>query len=231
MLVIPALDLLGGRNARGGLGHYAGEPAAILRQFALEGAKLVHLVDLDAAYGRREDNTRLIRELLRIRIVDVEVGGNLRDPVKVREFLEAGARHIVIGQLALEFPAAAEALIREFGDGIVGGIDALDGQVAYRGGGFRHEINPVELAKEMADWGIRRVVVADARRDGMLMGANLELAMAISMETGLEVTGSGGISSLDEIRGARRLHSLIVGRALYEGVFTLREAVAAAGES
>jgi len=243
MLIIPAIDLKQGRCVRLTQGRklavktYAGDPVGVAREFETAGAQMLHVVDLDGAFGVSDSpNRKLARQIIAAVKLPVEFGGGLSKLADVAELIEAGAARVIIGTLAFESSAKLRELVRLFGARICVGIDARAGKVSVRGWEQQTETPAVELARRVAADGIERIVYTDISRDGMLTGPNIEQTVAVAQASGLQVTASGGISSLADIRrlqAAREplIDSVIIGKALYEGRFSLEEAISAAQES
>jgi len=228
----PAVDVQGGRVVRlrqGEAAHataYADDPVAVAEAFAAAGARWLHFVDLDRAFGTG-DNRALARRVLAAAKTRVQVGGGLRTAEAIEEMLAWGATRVVIGTKAATDPALVERLLRRHGAArLAVGIDARDGRVAVRGWTEVFDLAPVELARRVQAQGATTVIYTDATRDGMLAGPDLAGARALAA-LGLDVIASGGVASLDDLRAARAagLAGAIVGRALYEGRFTLVEAL------
>jgi phosphoribosylformimino-5-aminoimidazole carboxamide ribonucleotide (ProFAR) isomerase len=224
----PAVDVQGGRVARSASPD---DPLAVARQFARDGARWVHFVDLDRALGTGE-NRELARRFLAGAGSElaVQVGGALGTDAAIAEMLAWGASRVVIGtRAALDEAAVARLLARHGADRLAVGIDTRDGRVAARGQGTTTglDVSPVELAGRVRDLGARTAIYTDAARDGTLAGPDLDGATAIA-RLGLDVIVSGGVASLDDLRRAAHagLAGAIVGRALHEGRFTLAEALA-----
>jgi phosphoribosylformimino-5-aminoimidazole carboxamide ribotide isomerase len=237
MLIIPAIDLKNGQCVRLTQGRradvkvYDGEPVAIAKSYADAGAEMIHVVDLDGAFDERGSMNREVaaRIISAVRI-PVQFGGGLRSVADARELIERGAQRIVIGTLAVESPAALKELVRLFGSHIAVGIDAKDGEVLTRGWEHGTQTSAVELARRVAEAGVERIVYTDVGRDGMLAGVNVEQTRTLARESGLKVTASGGVSSLDDLQMLKSaltdgVDSVIVGKALYEKRFTLAEAL------
>jgi phosphoribosylformimino-5-aminoimidazole carboxamide ribotide isomerase len=224
--LFPAIDVQGGRVARAPPEPGADDPLASARAFATVGARWVHFVDLDRAFGRG-DNRELARRFLAAAAIPVQVGGGLRTDAAVDELLGWGARRVVVGAPAPD-AGLVERLLGRYGtERIAVGIDGRDGRVAPRGGSEILDLSPLDLARRVRDQGARTVIYTDAARDGMLSGPDVEGARAIAA-LGLDVVLSGGVAALDDLRRARSagLAGVIVGRALHEGRFTLAEALA-----
>jgi phosphoribosylformimino-5-aminoimidazole carboxamide ribonucleotide (ProFAR) isomerase len=227
----PAVDVQGGRVARATAN--AADPLAALDRFARAGARWIHLVDLDRAFGRG-DNRALARALLgavppQLR---VQVGGGLSAEDVIDELFGWGAARVVIGAgAATDAPLVDRLLARHGPDRLAVGIDAREGRVTPRGGGGSRasDLSAVELARRVRAQGARTVVYTDVARDGLLAGPDVAGARALAdVDGGLDVIASGGVASLDDLRAVRAagLAGAIVGRALHEAKFTLEEALA-----
>src|SRR4051794_1373381 len=237
MLIIPAIDLKDGQCVRLTQGRktdvkvYDGDPVEIAKSFEAAGARMLHVVDLDGAFdGGVSRNRRTVRRIIRSVDMPVQFGGGIRSVSDVQQLIEFGAAQVVIGTLAAESPEQLENFVQLFGFRICVGIDARDGQVLTRGWEKAEEISAVELSHRVADAGVDRIVYTDVARDGTLGGVNVDQTCNIAKESGLRVTASGGVSSLDDIRrlqsaGSCGIDSVIIGKALYEGRFTLQEAL------
>ena len=232
MDLYPAVDVQGGRVVRlrqGVAEHataYADDPIAVAQQFARDGARWVHFVDLDRAFGRG-DNRTLARGFLAGAGVAVQVGGGLRTEAAIDEMLAWGAARVVIGTKAATDPALVDRLLARHGaERLAIGIDAKDGQVAVRGWTEVFDLAVLDLGRRVRGQGARTVIYTDVARDGMLTGPDVGGARALAA-LGLDVIASGGVATLDDLRSvhAAGLAGAIVGRALYEGRFTLAEAL------
>jgi phosphoribosylformimino-5-aminoimidazole carboxamide ribotide isomerase len=242
MLIIPAIDLKNGQCVRLSQGLrasakvYDGDPVEAARGFEAAGARMLHVVDLDGAFDESGSPSRgVAREIIRAVNIPVQFGGGLRSVADVRQMIESGARRVIIGTLAIESPELLAELVRLFGARIAVGIDAKAGQVVTHGWEKQQTVSAVELARGMALMGVARIIYTDVGRDGMLQGINIEQTRIIARESGLQVTASGGVSSLADLRrvaeaSADGVDSVIVGKALYEKRFTLREALENAAE-
>jgi len=241
MDVIPAIDLLEGRCVRLYQGDYEQSqvfdenPVAVARQWAAEGATWLHLVDLDGAKLGHPVNQQAIESIVRAVDIPVQVGGGLRDRQSVAELLSIGVKRVILGTVAVEQPDLVERLCQEFPGQIVVGIDARNGKVATRGWLETSEVEAITLAQTMANLGVSAIIYTDIHRDGTLQGPNKpalrELATAISVP----VIASGGISSVSDLLSLLGLEPIgvsgaIVGRALYTGAISLKEAIRAVGQ-
>jgi phosphoribosylformimino-5-aminoimidazole carboxamide ribotide isomerase len=240
MLIIPAIDLRDGRCVRLTQGRrqeakvYDGDPVEIAQKFEAAGARMLHVIDLDGAFADRNARSRkVVRRIIRSVEIPVQFGGGLRSVTDVQQMIEYGAAQVVIGTLAAESPETLEKFVQLFGFRICVGIDARKGVVLTHGWEREVKLGAAELARRVADAGVDRVVYTDVSRDGTLGGVNLEQTCEIARASGLRVTASGGVSSLGDITRLKSIKgcgvdSCIVGKALYEGRFTLQEALRAA---
>jgi phosphoribosylformimino-5-aminoimidazole carboxamide ribotide isomerase len=236
MLIIPAIDLKNGQCVRLTQGRkaeatiYDSDPVAIARRFEKEGARMLHVVDLDGAFAEsKSPNREVARRIIEAVAIPVQFGGGLRTAADVQRMIEGGAARVVVGTLVVEAPDLLAQLVGLFGERIAVGIDARDGQVVTRGWEKQEKIAAVELAKRVAECGASRIVYTDVARDGMLGGVNVEQTCAVALGSGLPVTASGGVSSLAEIERLKvacegMIDSVIIGKAFYERRFTLPEA-------
>jgi phosphoribosylformimino-5-aminoimidazole carboxamide ribotide isomerase len=227
MLVIPAIDLRGGRCVRLYQGDYAREtvvgddPVAMARHWQAAGARLLHVVDLDGARAGRPVQLDLVGRICAALAIPVELGGGLRTAGDVAAALAAGVARVILGTAALEEPALVTALLARHGpECIVLGLDARDGRVASRGWLATSEVAAVDLARAMAAAGVRTVVYTDIGRDGTLTGPNVAATAALARASGLAVIASGGVSGradLAALAAEPGIAGVIVGRALYTG--------------
>jgi 1-(5-phosphoribosyl)-5-[(5-phosphoribosylamino)methylideneamino] imidazole-4-carboxamide isomerase/N-(5'phosphoribosyl)anthranilate isomerase len=235
LVLLPAVDVADGRAVRlvqgeAGSATEYGEPLAAALSWQQQDAEWIHLVDLDAAFGRG-DNHALLAEVTKQLDVAVELSGGIRDDDSLAAALATGAARVNIGTAALENPDWVRRIIAQHGDRIAVGLDVRGTTLAARGwtqeGGELFDV----LARLDAD-GCARYVVTDVRRDGTLTGPNLDLLRSVCAATERPVVASGGVSSLDDLRAIAELvpigvEGAIVGKALYAGAFTLRDALAA----
>jgi phosphoribosylformimino-5-aminoimidazole carboxamide ribotide isomerase len=224
----PAVDIQGGRVARSPSDE---SPVALAQRFAREGARWIHLVDLDRAYGRG-DNRALMQRVLTETRVAVQVGGGVASETEIAELLHWGARRVVIGsRAAVDVALVGRLVVRHGHESFAIGIDTRDGRVAPRGAGAPLDAAPLDLAARVQAAGVRTVIYTDAARDGTLAGPDVAGARAVAaLGEDLEVIVSGGVGSLDDVRRIRDagLGGAIVGRALHEKRFTLADALACA---
>lgn len=232
MLIIPAIDLQGGRCVRLVRGDFAMEtvygddPAAVARRWVQAGAELLHVVDLDGARLGYPAQLDLVAPMAAA--APLQVGGGLRSEDDVKRALQIGARRVVLGTAALDVPLMT-TLAQRYGDRLVVALDTRDGMVAVAGWTESSGRPMLDLARALIDAGMRRFLHTDVERDGTLTSPNYA-SLAALIGLGALVIASGGISSLDDLRRLREIgaEAAIVGRALYEGAIDLQEAMAVA---
>ncbi|HHZ18893.1 MAG TPA: 1-(5-phosphoribosyl)-5-[(5-phosphoribosylamino)methylideneamino]imidazole-4-carboxamide isomerase [Firmicutes bacterium] len=236
MIVIPAIDLLGGRCVRLQQGDYQREtvydsdPLAVARRWAETGAGRLHLVDLDGAKEGRPVHMATVTAIARQLTIPVEIGGGIRDLATITAYLEAGVRWVILGSVAVEKPELVAEACQKFPGQIVVGIDARAGRVATRGWLEESSVDAVELGKRMGALGVQEIIYTDIARDGMLSGPNIPALEEMARQTGLSVIASGGVSSLQDLIELKKLEGIgvrgaIVGKALYDGRLDLAEAL------
>ena len=233
MEVIPAIDLRGGKCVRLYMGDYEKEtvyfddPVEVARRWQKQGAKRLHVVDLDGALFGEPTHLDVIANIARSVNMPVQMGGGIRRILIAERLLKLGVSRIILGTAAVEDPNLVEETCRCFGEAIVVSIDAQDGLVAVRGWKARSTVPAAELAKRMAALGVKRFVYTDIGRDGTLTEPNFEAIADLLKKTSLPIIASGGISSLKHIKRLKALgvESAIVGKALYTGDLDLEEAI------
>ncbi|GAA1445416.1 bifunctional 1-(5-phosphoribosyl)-5-((5-phosphoribosylamino)methylideneamino)imidazole-4-carboxamide isomerase/phosphoribosylanthranilate isomerase PriA [Leifsonia poae] len=239
LVLLPAVDVADGKAVRLTQGEAGsetsyGDPIDAAADWADQGAEWIHLVDLDAAFGRGDNHALLKKVIRQVRGVNVELSGGIRDDASLESALEIGAKRINLGTAALENPEWAANVIGQYGEAIAVGLDVRGTTLAARGwtqdGGDLWSV-----LERLEEAGCARYVVTDVTKDGTLRGPNLDLLRDVMERTERPVVASGGISSLDDIAALRELVPLglegaIVGKALYAGAFTLPEALDVAGD-
>ncbi|HSN89944.1 MAG TPA: 1-(5-phosphoribosyl)-5-[(5-phosphoribosylamino)methylideneamino]imidazole-4-carboxamide isomerase [Anaeromyxobacteraceae bacterium] len=239
MLVIPAIDLLGGQVVRLERGDYAkptvysSRPAEQAEAFVRAGARRVHVVDLDGARQGWPVNLDAVGAVCRVPGVEVELGGGLRSLPDVEKVLALGVAHAVLGTAAVERLDLVEEACRRFPGRVVAGIDARGGEVRIAGWLSGSGLPAVEVARRVKGAGVTLVEYTDVARDGMFTGVDAEGAAALQREAGIPVVASGGVASLADVEACARagLAGVIVGKALYERRIDLAEAIAAAARA
>ena len=233
MLLIPAIDLKNGHCVRllqGEAGTetvYSNDPAAMALSFEKAGAKRLHLVDLDGAFRGQGANLGSIKSILTNISIPVQLGGGLRSAKDVEMMLELGISSVIVGTMAVKNPKILENLLQQFpGEKIILGIDVRNRKVAIEGWQKGTEIEDVAFALGWKKLGIKRVVLTDIARDGMLIGPNLEALHDFASRTELKIVASGGVSSMADLELLKTLEAdgvdqVISGKAIYEGKLDL----------
>jgi len=241
MIVFPAIDILGGKAVRLALGDYDrvtvynDNPFVQAKLFAEHGAEWVHVVDLDGARTGVPENIRIIERIANDSGLKVEVGGGIRSLATLKRLAFAGVLRCVLGTKLVTDREFVDEAVAKYGDRVVAGIDARDGMVAVEGWREGTATPADELVGELTALGVRHLVYTDISRDGMQTGINAPAYSHVASVAGFPVVASGGVSTLDDIRalvalGPDAIEGVIAGRAIYEGAFTLPEALAAAAE-
>ncbi|MGI6230310.1 MAG: HisA/HisF-related TIM barrel protein [Tractidigestivibacter sp.] len=243
MILFPAIDLIGGRvvrlrnGDRSQMDVYSDDPVAVARDFATRGAKWIHVVDLSSALGEddaaRSANARAIRGICGVEGINVDAGGGVRSLDAAQRLLDLGVSRVAMGTALVKDPALAEAAVSEFGSAIVADVAARDGVVRVSGWTEGAGLSADELVGRLAGMGFRHLVFTDIGRDGTQTGIDAKAYQHIAAVAGFPVVASGGIASLEDIRalaalGPQVIEGAITGRAIYEGSFTLEDALAAA---
>lgn len=236
MQIFPATDILGSKVVRLTKGDYnqvkiyADSPAEMALEFMKDGATNLHMVDLDGAKDGAPVNFEAIREAAKIKDLFIEVGGGIRDMKRVEDYLSLGVRRVILGTAAVRNYPFVEEAVKEFGNAIAVGVDAKDGFVAVSGWQETTSVKSVEFCKKLRDTGVATVIYTDISKDGMLSGTNLEVYGELSEIKGLDIVASGGITFINEIEKLRdmNIYGAIVGKAVYEGKLSLKDALMAA---
>ncbi|CRK81463.1 1-(5-phosphoribosyl)-5-[(5-phosphoribosylamino)methylideneamino]imidazole-4-carboxamide isomerase [Neobacillus massiliamazoniensis] len=236
--IYPAIDMRGGNCVRLLQGDYAQEtiyshsPFDMASSFAAQGAEWIHMVDLDGAKDGKRINDRFVMEAAKKLPVKVQIGGGIRSEEDIVHYLEGGVDRVIIGSIAVSNPNFAMEMIRKYGTQIAIGIDAKNGYVATHGWMETSTIKAVELGKRFAEAGAHNFIFTDIATDGTLSGPNIEAVCELAEVTGKTVIASGGVSSLEDLQAlaSKGVRGAIVGKALYENRFTLKEALEAVGK-
>mgnify|MGYP001549468520 CR=1 FL=1 len=236
LTVVPAIDLLGGRVVRLHRGDYDAvtvyddDPVARARRFRAGGAERLHVVDLDGARAGRCVQSATIRAIVDAFGRGVQVGGGVRSREAFESYVACGAERVVLGTAALRDREMVRALCKDFPSCVIVAVDAKGGMVATDGWTAVSETRAVDLARSFADVPVSGILYTDVARDGTRAGPDVARTAELARESGLSVIASGGIGSLDDLRELARhpgVDAAIVGRAIYDGVFTLEDALVA----
>lgn len=242
MLIIPAIDLKDGRCVRLQQGDMAratvfGEdPVAMAKHWAAQGARRLHIVDLNGAVAGRPKNEKVIRDMIRAAgdAMPIQLGGGIRDLDTIESYIDAGVAFVVIGTAAVKNPGFLSDASYAFPGHIIAGLDARDGKVAVEGWSKMTGHDVVDLAKKYQDYGIEALVYTDIGRDGMMSGVNIEATLKLAKAIRIPLIASGGLNSLKDVQTVceklvpEGVIGTITGRALYEGRIDFRKAQAAA---
>lgn len=238
MLIIPAIDLKDGACVRLRQGRmedatvFGNDPLAMATRWVEEGARRLHLVDLNGAFAGEPVNAAAVRAITRaFPDLPVQIGGGIRNRDNAARYLDMGVRWVIIGTQAVKEPAFVAALCAEFPGQVIVGIDARDGMVATEGWAEVTATSAVDLATQFRAAGVSAIVYTDIARDGMLSGVNLEATRELAERGGIPVIASGGVATLADVQALARsaragICGVITGRAIYEGTLDLRTAQA-----
>ncbi len=237
MEIIPAIDLRDGKCVRLIQGQYdqqityRDDPAEQARDFHNDGARWLHVVDLDGAKAGRPVNTETIASIVKLGLLKVEVGGGLRDETSIRELLDIGVTRVIIGTKAVSDFAWFSGMAQMFPGQIVLGLDARGAMVATHGWLEESTQSVLDFARRADELPLAAIIYTDIAKDGMLSGPNIERTAALAEAVKTSVIASGGVKEVGDIHKLRPINvaGVVVGRSLYEGTLTLKDALAAAG--
>jgi phosphoribosylformimino-5-aminoimidazole carboxamide ribotide isomerase len=236
MLVIPAIDLKGGKCVRLYQGEmdkaavYADNPVEVAHRWQEEGAERLHVVDLDGAVLGASVNVEAIATICQTVTIPIEVGGGIRSLRAIERVLELGVRWVILGTVACREPQMVAEACRSFPGQILVSIDAREGKVAVTGWTETTEMEAATLAGRCAELGVKEIIYTDISRDGTQVGVNLAATAALARAISIPVIASGGVAGLEDIRRLRSVEQdgvkgVIIGRALYTGAIKLKEAI------
>ena len=245
MLIIPAIDLKDGHCVRLKQGDmktatvFSDDPGAMAKHWSAQGARRLHVVDLNGAAAGRPKNEKSIRAIVRSAgdALPVQLGGGIRDLDTIETYLDVGVTYIVIGTAAVKNPGFLSDACYAFPGHIVAGLDARDGKVAVEGWSKMTGHDVIDLAKKYEDYGVEALIYTDIGRDGMMSGVNIEATLKLAQAIKIPVIASGGLNSLQDVEavcqklGPEGVIGAIAGRALYEGKLDLKQAQAAADKA
>jgi phosphoribosylformimino-5-aminoimidazole carboxamide ribotide isomerase len=238
MQIIPAIDLKDGQCVRLRKGVmedstvFSSDPVAVARQWVEQGARRLHLVDLNGAFAGKPVNGEVVTAIAKaFPELPIQIGGGIRSAETIRHYLEAGVSYVIIGTKAVKEPQFVTDMCREFPGTIIVGLDAKNGFVATDGWAEVSSVKATELAKRFEQDGVSSIVYTDIDRDGMMQGVNVDATVAMAKASSLPIIASGGITNLDDIKALlARAHEgagicgAITGRAIYEGTLDLAAA-------
>ena len=233
MIILPAIDILGGECVRLYKGEYgparrvAAAALETVKSFEKAGAEFIHTVDLDGAKRGEKTNAELFVKLAAATDVPIELGGGIRDMETAEFYLSNGISRVILGSAALRDKAFCQRAVDKYGEKIAVGIDAKDGFVSTSGWLETSDVNYLTFAREMQAVGVKNIIFTDISKDGTLAGPNLDMLSALKDAVDMDITASGGVKDMDDIRALAALgvYGAIAGRSLYDGTLDLAEAV------
>ncbi len=236
MILFPAIDLYEGKAVRLFKGDYAQmtvyseHPEEIARDFAAKGATHAHLVDLEGAKSGETPNLKTVLKLKEAAGLFCEIGGGIRSMETVKTYLDAGLDRVILGTAAVEDPAFLRAALDAYGERIAVGVDVRDGYVAVKGWTEKSALRFLDFCRDMESLGVKTLICTDISRDGAMRGTNRDMYRQLSETLGLQITASGGVSTLDDVISLRKmnLYGAIIGKAYYTGDIDLKKAIEAA---
>ena len=245
MLIIPAIDIKDGRCVRLQQGRmdsatvFSDDPVAMAKHWATEGARRLHVVDLNGAVAGRPKNEKVIREMIKAvgEKTPIELGGGIRDLDTIESYLDAGVTYVIIGTAAVKNPGFLHDACYAFPGHIIVGLDAKDGKVAVEGWSKMTGHDVADLAKKFEGYGVEALVYTDIGRDGMMTGVNVEATLKLAQAIRIPMIASGGLNSIKDVQTVcaklvpEGVVGAIAGRALYEGALDFKKAQAAADKA
>ena len=233
MNIFPAIDLIDGKAVRLLKGDYDKKtvyndnPLEVVRDFKNKGAKFLHLVDLDGAKSGKTDNIETVKAIVSEGGIFVEIGGGIRNIETVDKYFEIGVDRVIIGTAAVNDPEFLKAALSKYGDKIAVGVDIKDGFVAIKGWTQKSEFTLFDFCEKMQNMGVKCLICTDISKDGAMKGTNLKLYSRLSDRFDMNITASGGVSSMEDIINLRKLnlYGAIIGKAYYTGAIDLSEAI------
>ena len=239
MNIFPAIDIIGGKAVRLVRGDYAqmtvynDSPLAVAKEFEAKGAKYLHVVDLEGAKDGTTPNIDVIAKIIKETSLLVEVGGGIRSAETLKKYIDIGVWRAILGTAAVSDPAFLESAVKTYGERIAVGADLADGMVAIKGWREVSGESCDEFFSRMQKLGVKGIICTDISKDGLLGGTNLALYRELSEKFSIDITASGGVSTLEDIKRLKEMdmYGAILGKALYTGALDLAEAIAVCKEA
>lgn len=236
MNIFPAIDLIDGKAVRLLKGDYDKKtiyndnPLEVVKNFKALGAKYLHLVDLDGAKNGTTDNFATVKQIAEEGGLFVEIGGGIRNIETVDKYFSVGVNRVIIGTAAVTNPEFLAEALAKYGEKIAVGVDIKDGFVAIKGWLEKSDFTLFEFCEKMENLGVKYLICTDISKDGAMKGTNLEMYRDLSEKFNMNITASGGVSTLDDIKNLRKLnlYGAIIGKAYYTGAIDLSEAIGVA---
>ncbi|MBQ6717608.1 MAG: 1-(5-phosphoribosyl)-5-[Clostridia bacterium] len=236
MIVFPAIDLFDKKAVRLYKGDYQNmtvyseNPIEIARDFEAQGATHIHMVDLQGAKDGTTPNIDIVRQVANETNLFVEIGGGIRDIATVEKYLSAGVGRVILGTAAVTDTEFLKGAVEKYGEKIAVGADVKDGYIAIKGWLEKSQITLEDFLSDMQNIGVKYIICTDISKDGAMRGTNLELYKELSKKYSMNITASGGVSSLDDVKKLREMniYGAIIGKAYYIGAIDLKDALEAA---
>lgn len=233
MIILPAIDLLGRKAVRLLKGDYnqvtvySDSPLEVAEKFKSLGATHIHMVDLDGAKYGTAPNMDIVAEVTENTGLFVEIGGGIRSMETVKKYIDAGISRVILGTAAICDEDFLKEAVKAYGEKIAVGADVKDGKIAVKGWLEQSDVTLDEFFLKMQDLGVKNIICTDISRDGAMRGTNLELYRELSEKYSLDITASGGVSSIEDVKRLRemKLYGAIIGKAYYTGAVDLKEAI------
>lgn len=233
MIILPAIDLLGRKAVRLLKGDYnqvtvySDSPLEVAEKFKSLGATHIHMVDLDGAKYGTAPNMDIVAEVAEKTGLFIEIGGGIRSMETVKKYIDAGISRVILGTAAICDEDFLKEAVKAYGEKIAVGADVKDGKIAVKGWLEQSDVTLDEFFLKMQDLGVKNIICTDISRDGAMRGTNLELYRELSAKYSLDITASGGVSSLEDVKRLREmnLYGAIIGKAYYTGAVDLKEAI------
>lgn len=233
MILLPAIDLFDKKAVRLYKGDYANmtvyseNPIEIARDFEAKGCRYIHMVDLEGAKDGTTPNLSIVEQVAKQTSLFVEIGGGIRNMQTVERYFNAGVSRVILGTAAVNDEAFLKAALARYGEKIAVGADVKDGYIAIKGWLENSAVTLEDFLAKMQLLGVKNIICTDISKDGAMGGTNLELYRALSQKFRLDITASGGVSSLEDIRQLRKmeLYGAIIGKAYYTGAIDLTQAL------
>lgn len=233
MIIFPAIDLYGGKAVRLLRGDYdkmtiySDNPLEIAESFKAEGATHLHLVDLEGAKSGETPNLEVVQKIISQTDLKAEIGGGIRSLEVVDKYIKIGADRVILGTAAVKDEEFLKVALKKYGEKIAVGVDVSDGFVAIKGWTQKSSYPCFDFCEKMRGLGVKTLICTDISKDGAMQGTNRELYRELSEKFDINITASGGVSSLDDVKalGALGLYGAIIGKAYYTGAISLKEAI------
>ena len=233
MIILPAIDLLGRKAVRLLKGDYnqvtvySDSPLEVAEKFKSLGATHIHMVDLDGTKYGTAPNMDIVAEVAEKTGLFIEIGGGIRSMETVKKYIDAGISRVILGTAAICDEDFLKEAVKAYGEKIAVGADVKDGKIAVKGWLEQSDVTLDEFFLKMQDLGVKNIICTDISRDGAMRGTNLELYRELSAKYSLDVTASGGVSSIEDVKRLREmnLYGTIIGKAYYTGAVDLKEAI------